>query len=82
MQKVDYNFFYKNTVRNILMNKINNVYNTHSIPSISKILFTFSLNRIDDTDSVRVYNYLYLFKFFFGKIAYLTRLKSYYSLGK
>lgn len=78
MRKVDYNFFNKYTVRHILMNKLGNISNTHSIPRISKLLFTFSLDRIDDIDSARVYNYIYLFKFFFGKIAYSTKLKSYY----
>ena len=63
------------------MNKLN-IINTHAVPNISKLVFTFNLNRIDDIDDVQVYNYIYLFKFFFGKIAYLTRLRSYYNLGK
>lgn len=81
MRKLDYNFHNKHIVRHIMMNKIN-IINTHAIPNISKLIFTFNLNRLDDIDDVQVYNYIYLFKFFFGKIAYLTRLRSYYSLGK
>jgi len=78
---IDYNFFYKNSVRTLLFYKLFSLTNIKEIPSLSKLICSFSLSKIDDCDDVQVYNYCYLFKFFFGRIAYLTRVKSFYNLG-
>ena len=82
MLKVDYNFFYKQIVRNILMNKLNIVTNQYNIPQIEKLTYFFILSRIVDVDDAQIYNYVYLFKYFFGKTAYLTKIKSFFILGK
>lgn len=82
MLEVDFKFFYKNVVRFILLNKLNNLTNTYSIPLINKLLLFFPLIKIEDIDHVQSYNYVYLFKFFFGKKAFFTRQKSFFNLGK
>lgn len=46
-----------------------------------KLSFSFSLSKLEDIDDVQVYNYIYLFKFFFGRRAFLTKLKSFFNLG-
>jgi len=81
MCEVDYGFFYKNSVRLLSMHK-SYLINTFNIPFISKLMFIFSLNRIEDRDDVQGYNYLYLFRFFFGRKGFLTKYRSYFSLGK
>jgi hypothetical protein len=81
MRAIDYTFFYKNSVRSLVIHKAY-LKNTLSISVISKLIFIFPLNRIEDTDDVQIYNYLYLFRFFFGRRAFLTKFRSYYSLGK
>ena len=82
MLKVDLNFFYKNVIRFILLNKLNNISNTYSIPYIYKLFLFFPLIKIEDVDHVQSYNYVYLFKFFFGKKAFFTRQKAFFNLGK
>lgn len=81
MREVDYTFFYKNSIRLLAMHKTFLI-NTFNIPFISKLMFIFSLNRIEDKDEVQGYNYLYLFRFFFGRNGFLTKYRSYFSLGK
>ena len=78
---MDYYFLYKYISRQVLINKLGYITNTYKLPQISRLLFSFSLNRLEDLDDVQGYNYLYMFKFFFGKRAYLTKLKSHFSLG-
>lgn len=82
MRNMDLYFYNKYIIRHLMMNKLNILSNTHSIPYIAKLVFSFSLRRIEDIDDVQAYNYIYLFKFFFGKMAFFTRLRSYYNLGK
>jgi hypothetical protein len=81
MLEYDYYFFYKYLVRNILIYKLVRLQNAYIIPSIKKILFFFSLNNILDVNDVQVYNYLYLFKYFFGRRAFLTKINSLFDLG-
>lgn len=82
MLMMDYTFFYKYTIRSLLMHKCKKIKNTLEIPLIMKIYFTFPLRRISDIDDKQVYNYLYLLKFYFGQKGSLTKLKSFYNLGK
>lgn len=82
MLKVDYNFFYKNTVRYILFAKLNFLNNTYSLPIVEKLLLFFPITKIEDVDHVQGYNYAYLFKFFFGRRAFFTRQRSFFNLGK
>lgn len=81
MLEIDYYFFYNNIIRNILFLKMFNLRNTYAIPYLKKICLFFSLFHINDIDDVQIYNYLYLFKYFFGKRAFLTKKRALYSLG-
>lgn len=78
---IDYYFFYKYLVKFISINKINVKINTYNLISINKLILSFNLEDIDDIDDVQFYNYFYLFKFFFGRSAYLTKLNSLFDLG-
>lgn len=82
MLLVDFNFFYKYSVRQILLHKLVVLQNRFCIPQISKLVYFFNLTKIEDLDDVQIYNYIYLFKYFFGKRAYLTRIKSFFNVGK
>lgn len=58
---IDYYFFYKNIVRFIVFNKANNIININKFSNIIKLVFFFSLLRIEDCDDVQVYIiYIYL----------------------
>jgi len=81
MFKVDYNFTYKNVLRNLLINKSNSIQNTYGIGNIDKIIVTIPIIDKEDVDAREGYNYCYLFKFFFGKRAYLSHYESNYHLG-
>lgn len=82
MLLIDYNSFYNYTVRQILVNKIIILQNRYDIPKITKLVYFFNLTKIEDLNDVQIYNYLYLFRYFFGKRAYLTRIKSFFNVGK
>ena len=79
---IDLFFTYKYTLRFLLTQKLDACYNTYTIPNISKLILYFSLNKLEDLDSIEIYNYFYLFKHFFGRKAYLSKTKSQFSLGK
>lgn len=79
---IDLFFTYKYTLRFLLMQKLNKNCNTYNIPNITKIILFFCLKKFEDLDNVEVYNYFYLFKYFLGKKAFLSKIKSQYSLGK
>lgn len=82
MLLIDYNSFYSYTIRQILVHKLVLFKNRYDIPKINKLLYFFNLTKIEDLDDVQIYNYLYLFRYFFGKRAYLTRVKSFFNVGK
>lgn len=79
----DYNHTYKNSLRFLLVLKLNKIYckNTYNIPYMSCLSFFFSLSKAIDKDNISILNYFYLFKFFFGKNAFLSKYKSFYNLG-
>jgi hypothetical protein len=83
MLNLDYYFTYKNSIRLVTLLKFNPIKlsNIHSIPTLSKLIFFFAISKSQDQDSVSNYNCLYLFKFFFGKNAFLSSYKSHFSLG-
>ena len=59
--RFDYYFFYKYSLRFILFNKLNNISNIFVIPVINKLLFFFSINKLEDLDEVQGYIiYIYL----------------------
>lgn len=79
---LDYYSFYQNVVRNLIFKKISLVIdNSYKLPTISKVVYCFRLYQLENLDSVQIYNYLYLFKFFFGRRGSLTKYKSFYNLG-
>jgi len=75
-------YFYTESYRLLMLNKLNIRTNNFAIPKIAKLLYFFTLTKIDDIDNVEIYNHIYLFKYFFGKLAYLTKIKSFFNLGK
>jgi len=77
----DYKSFCVNTMRDIIINKCGTFENSHQIPKLVQLVYTFRLYKIEDLDDVQIYNYLYYFKFFFGGRGYLTKYKSYFNLG-
>jgi hypothetical protein len=83
MLNTDYFFTYKNSLKLLLLLKLNpkNYDSVYSLPYISKLNFFFSLSKVTDKDNISVYNYFYLFKFFFGRNAYLSKYRSYFNLG-
>lgn len=79
---VDLNFTYYNIIRFIMIHKSNNIINTLLIPKINKNIYFFCLNYLDNLDDVSIYNYFYLFRFFFGKKAFFTKERILFSLRK
>lgn len=83
MLNLDYFFTYKYSLRFLIILKLSNFYNknTYNLPFLSKLSFFFSLSKSEDKDNISFYNYFYLFKFFFGKNAFLSKYRSFYNLG-
>lgn len=79
---IDLFFTYKYTLRFLLIQKLGYKYNTYTLPNISNLIFYFSIKKLEDIDNIEIYNYFYLFKQFFGRKAFLSKIKSNYSLGK
>lgn len=78
---VDLFFNYKYNVRFFLLNKF--FYkNLYEIDNIKGAVFFFSIKEYDNLDSKEIYNFFYLFKFFFGKLAFFSSYVSLLSLGK
>jgi len=82
MLYLDYKFFYVNSARRIILNKSNKLNNIYQLPEIKKIILFFPITKIEDIDSIQIYNYIYLFKFFFGRRAFVSKIKSFFNLGK
>lgn len=78
---IDYLSFYKQTVRMLLIYKLNFLNNSYALPQITKLQFYFALRQLTDVDEVQIYNYFYLFKYFFGISAFLTKTKSFFNVG-
>lgn len=81
MEMVDYKFYYLYSIRTIMINKYFKINNVLSIPKITKLLFFFQLSKIEDLDDAQLYNYVYLFKYFFGRRAFFTKIKSFFNVG-
>jgi hypothetical protein len=81
INKIDFNFNYKYSIRNVLINKLNVLINTYDIPKIQKLTIFFFLKKIEDFNDVQIYNYFYLFKFFFGCNAFISKYKTFFALG-
>jgi hypothetical protein len=81
MIDIDFNFFYKYSVRSLVMAKYSRIDNIFSIPVISKVVYFFILSRLEDVDDIQSYNFGYLFKYFFGRMAFVSRVKSFFNPG-
>lgn len=77
----DYFSAYKNVIRNVVLRKSNIIVNCNEIPFIIKVIYSFRLYKLEDLNDVQIYNYLYFFKFFFGRKGVLTKYKSFFNLG-
>lgn len=55
MRNVDFYFYYKHSVRFIMLNKYPFLENTYLVPSVNKIICFFSLSKLEDFDDVQVY---------------------------
>lgn len=81
MTVIDFNFFYKYSVRSLIINKCFWINNSMALSIISKSVYFFILSRLEDLDDVQSYNFGYLFKYFFGRSVFVTRVKSFFNLG-
>jgi hypothetical protein len=80
---LNYYFTYKNSIKLLVLLKINptNFTSVIKIPKLTKLNYFFSISKSTDKDDTSIYNYFYLFKFFFGKNAFLSKYKNNYNLG-
>ena len=74
MYSVDYRFNHRALVRFLVLHK-GLVGSSFSIPVFSKLFFFFSVRDLEDLNDVRLYNYLYFFRFFFGVRAFFTNYR-------
>lgn len=77
----DYFSIYKSIIRNIIIRKHNIIFNSNQIPCIIRLVYSFRLHKLENLDDVQIYNYLYFFKFFFGRRGSLTKYKAFFNLG-
>ena len=70
MQLVDYSFYFKNTIRFVLLHKIGYLLNTYDIPYIKKLLFFFAVTRLEDIDDVQGYITCIYLSFFLGAVLF------------
>lgn len=78
---LDHKGFYLYTSRTLVIHKIGMLTNLYNIPNICKLIYSFRMLKLEDLDDVQIYNYLYFFKFFFGRRGYLSEQKSFFSIG-
>lgn len=79
---IDYLFNYNYLLRFMLVHKTDAVGNTFQLPFLKSLLFSFSILDLVDLDDPRVFNYYYLFRFFFGAKAFFTNFRSKFVLGR
>lgn len=77
----DIQFTYKNTIRNILINNFGFFENTFEIPEIARISALIKIRHLEMLDDPKIFNYFYLFKFFFGVKPYYSKIASTFNLG-
>jgi hypothetical protein len=79
---IDYAFHYKHVSRFILLHQSAHIRNTYMIPTVDKVILFFSIRHWENLEDVSLYNYYYLFRFFYGKKAYISKYKVLFSLRK
>jgi len=81
LNSISYSFNNRFLSRFIIMHKLN-LDQVNLMPTLNKIVLFFSLKDLETLDDVRIYNYFYFFKFFFGLRASFAGYKSFFNLGK
>lgn len=71
-------FFYKNLLSFFFSLR----YSTLKVPLIHKLVMYFPVRFVDDLNDVRVYNYVYFFKFFFGLNAFISKQRFFFFNNK
>jgi hypothetical protein len=81
--QIDLYFHYKVVGRFLLIQKLANFISLslNSIPELTKSFLYFELFNIQYLNDIRMSNYVFLFKFFFGKKAYFAKYKSTFRLN-
>ena len=74
MRNVDFYFFYKHSVRFIMLNKYPFLENTLLVPLVNKIICFFSLSKLEDFDDVQVYIIFIYLSFFLVVLLILVDL--------
>lgn len=74
MYSVDYYFNDKSLIRFLVLHK-GLVKSSFSIPVVYKMFIFFSVRGLEDLNDVKIYNYLYFFRFFFGSKTFFTNYK-------
>lgn len=71
---------YKNVFRHLLIQKavLSNIY---SLPVLRNLLVYFSVKDLEFLDDDRIFNVFFLFRFFFGRKAFITKFSSFFSLN-
>jgi hypothetical protein len=80
--KQDFYFTYKNVLRFYLLQKCDFFLNSFELPFLTSLLLYFSVSELEDLDDGRAFNYFFLFRFFFGKKAFLTKFDSSFRLNR
>ena len=81
LNKIDFLFFYKNTLRYLLVNKSNLLTNTFQIQNLNKFVIYIYIKNCEKFNQSEYYNYFYLFRFFFGCRAFFFKYRTFFSLG-
>lgn len=82
MRKVDLYFNYKYTFRFLLLNSVSHITNNYNLADINKTVVYFPLRNLIDLNDVRIYNYCFFFKFFFGIKPLFSQFKDISTYGK
>jgi hypothetical protein len=78
----DFYFHYRYVMRNILLLKFSSLhFNTYNLTELNKIILDFSIKDLDDLLHLKLSNYFYFFRFFFGKKGVITKIKSNFELN-
>lgn len=78
----DFQSHYCWVVRNVWLLFKNKVRNSLLIPAIYIIILYFSVRSLENLQHPKTYNYLYLLRFFFGLVGFVTNYKSMFYLNK
>lgn len=75
-------FNYNHLFRFLILHKLHLLNNVFSLPYINSLICFFSIKNLEDLNDVKIYNYFYFFKFFFGYKAFFFSYKANYGFGK